>query len=108
MPKIVDRDARRHEIVETYLHIVARDGMEAASTRALAAELGVASGALWHYFDGFDEVLFRAFQLIFDRATERIAASTEGKAGLAAFRAMVEDHPPPPPDRFSRGSAPRP
>ncbi|GAA4431003.1 TetR/AcrR family transcriptional regulator [Georgenia halophila] len=94
MPKIVDRDARRREIVETYLRVVARDGMEAASTRALAAELGVSSGALWHYFDGFDEVLFRAFQLIFERTNVRIAASTEAKEGVGALLAMLEElHP---------------
>ncbi|MFD1718381.1 TetR/AcrR family transcriptional regulator [Georgenia deserti] len=91
MPKIVDREARRRHIVETYLRIVARDGMEAASTRALATELGVSTGALWHYFDGFDEVLFRAFQLIFDRTTARISDSTGDKAGLAAFIAMVRE-----------------
>ncbi|GAA1173499.1 TetR/AcrR family transcriptional regulator [Nesterenkonia xinjiangensis] len=91
MPKKVDRTARRDEIVRTYLKIAARDGMEAATTRALAAELGVAVGSLWHYFSGFDEVLSSAFRMIFDRTNARIGHLVEGLDGLAALRAMLEE-----------------
>ncbi|GAA3062300.1 MULTISPECIES: TetR/AcrR family transcriptional regulator [Actinomycetes] len=91
MPKKVDRRARREEIVRTYLKIAARDGMEAATTRALAAELGVAVGSLWHYFSGFDEVLSQAFEMIFERTDGRIARQVGDSAGLRALRAMLEE-----------------
>lgn len=94
MPRIVDRDARRREVVETYLSLVATEGIQGATTRRLAAELGIATGALWHYFSNFDEVLRRAMELIFDRTNERIARLTEGRTGLAALRVMIEQiHP---------------
>ncbi|HWV48903.1 MAG TPA: TetR family transcriptional regulator [Microbacterium sp.] len=94
MPKIVDRDARRHEIVETYLALVAREGMEAATTRRLAQELGVATGALWHYFANLDEVLAQAFDLVFERTSTRIADHVGDAAGLTALVRMIEQiHP---------------
>lgn len=91
MPKIVDRAARRTEIVDAYLTIVARDGAAAATSRAVAAELGVATGALWHYFGGFDEMLLAAFQRIYANTTERIRAATDGLAGLAAVEAALRE-----------------
>ncbi|HWH25970.1 MAG TPA: TetR/AcrR family transcriptional regulator [Pseudolysinimonas sp.] len=89
MPKIVDRDARRREIVEAYLRLVARDGMENATTRSLAAELAVATGALWHYFTGFDEVLEEALRTIYAHTNERIAQHGDLKPGLPSLVAMV-------------------
>ncbi|MEU4693553.1 TetR family transcriptional regulator C-terminal domain-containing protein [Actinoplanes sp. NPDC023714] len=91
MPKIVDHDARRTEIVDAYLAVVAREGMPAATSRAIAAELGLAAGALWHYFDGFDEVAASAYQRISERTNARLAAFAEGLRGLAAVRAMLRE-----------------
>ncbi|MBO3664928.1 TetR/AcrR family transcriptional regulator [Microbacterium stercoris] len=94
MPKIVDRDARRREIVETYLRLAAAEGVEAVTTRRLASELGVATGGLWHYFSGFDEVLLRAFELIFDRADERIAGVLAQRRGIDALCGLIDQtHP---------------
>lgn len=91
VPKIVDRAARRTEIVDAYLAIVARDGAAAATSRAVAAELGMATGALWHYFSGFDEMLLAAFQRIYTNTTERMRAATEGLRGLAAIEAALRE-----------------
>lgn len=91
MPKRVDRDERRGEMIRTYLKIVARDGMEAATSRALAAELNVATGALWHYFRGFDEVLHGALKHIFEHTNERIARRIEGLTGLQALTEMLHE-----------------
>jgi AcrR family transcriptional regulator len=57
----------------------------------VAAELGVASGALWHYFEDYDEVLFAAFRRIFDETNSRIAAGTDGRRGLAAVGVMLAE-----------------
>jgi len=91
VPKIVDRSARRTEIVDAYLTIVARDGTAAATSRAVAAELGVATGALWHYFSGFDEVLLAAFQRMYDNTTTRIADGTAGLTGMAAVEVALRE-----------------
>ncbi|KUL26687.1 TetR/AcrR family transcriptional regulator [Actinoplanes awajinensis] len=91
MPKIVDHDQRRSEIVEAFLTVVARDGLAAATSRAIAAELGIGTGALWHYFDGFDEVAAGAYQRITDRTNIRIGRATAGLRGLDAAYAMLRE-----------------
>ncbi|MBF4616006.1 TetR/AcrR family transcriptional regulator [Curtobacterium sp. VKM Ac-1376] len=91
MPKIVDHDQRRAEIVDGFLRIVARDGYEAATTRALADELGVASGAIWHYFRNFDRVVEAAAIRTIDNTTARIERASSGLRGLALFDAVVHE-----------------
>ncbi|NQX14040.1 TetR family transcriptional regulator C-terminal domain-containing protein [Microbacteriaceae bacterium VKM Ac-2855] len=91
MPKRVDHEARRGEIVDTLIRITARDGLQAATSRAIAAELGVATGALWHYFPSFDAVLAAAFVAAFDATNARITAATHELTGLAALRATMNE-----------------
>ncbi|GIF12987.1 TetR/AcrR family transcriptional regulator [Actinoplanes teichomyceticus] len=91
MPKIVDHDQRRSEIVEAFLTVVARAGLAAATSRAIAAELGIGTGALWHYFDGFDEVAAGAYRRITERTNDRIAVATAGLRGLDAVYAMLRE-----------------
>jgi DNA-binding transcriptional regulator YbjK len=91
VPKVVDRDLRRREIVEAYLRVVARDGVEQATSRAVATELKVSTGALWHYFADFDEVLVQAYGLVLTRTTDRIAERSAGLRGLPALVAMLTD-----------------
>jgi AcrR family transcriptional regulator len=91
VPKIVDHDKRRSEIVEAFLTVVARDGLAAATSRAIALELGIGTGALWHYFDGFDEVAAGAYARIVERTNDRIAAATAGLRGLDAFYATIRE-----------------
>ena len=40
MPKDVDHDARREELLEAVWRVIARDGMERATIRAIAKETG--------------------------------------------------------------------
>ena len=89
MPRIVDHTARRREIVEAFLRITSREGLQAATSRAIATELGVATGALWHYFPNFDAVLRAAFDTVFSRTNERIDAATHGLTAVAGLRAMM-------------------
>jgi AcrR family transcriptional regulator len=42
--------------------IVARDGMEAATTAAIAAEAGVAEGTLYRHFESKDDLLIAAYR----------------------------------------------
>src|SRR5689334_14842717 len=91
LPKIVDHDQRRSEIVEAFLSVVARKGLPAATSRAIAAELGVGTGALWHYFDGFDAVTAAAYQRVFERTNIRIDGAATGLRGLAATEAVMRE-----------------
>jgi AcrR family transcriptional regulator len=89
VPRVVDHDERRRQIAEALLAVAARDGHESVSSRAVAKELGVATGSLWHYFDGFDDVIRAAAAEVTRRTDERIAAATAGLHGLARLEALM-------------------
>lgn len=91
MPRVVDHDERRRQIAEALLVVAARDGHESVTSRAVAKELGVATGALWHYFDGFDDVIRAAAAEVTRRTDERINAATQGLRGLARLEAMMRE-----------------
>ncbi|HFI2424524.1 MULTISPECIES: TetR/AcrR family transcriptional regulator [Bacillales] len=57
MPKIVDHDEKRKQIAEAAWNIIGKEGVEKASIRRVAAEAGMSSGALRHYFSTQDEML---------------------------------------------------
>jgi len=88
VPKQVDHEQRRIEIVEATWRIIARGGWAAATMREIAAEAGFANGGLKHYFANKDELLVAAFQRSFYRINERAALATGERTGLAAIRAL--------------------
>ncbi len=91
VPRVVDHDERRRQIAEALLVVAARDGHENVSSRAVAKELGVATGSLWHYFDGFDEVIRAAAAEVTRRTDERIAVATAGLRGLDRLDALMRE-----------------
>ncbi|PRB42121.1 TetR family transcriptional regulator [Arthrobacter sp. MYb23] len=91
MPKIVDHDQRRLELVDATWRIIARLGMEGATMREIAEEAGFANGALKPYFPTKDLLLTSAFGHVFNRTNQRIATMTEGLSGIAALRAFCAE-----------------
>jgi len=91
VPRVVDHDERRRQIAEALLVVAARDGHENVSSRAVAKELGVATGSLWHYFDGFDDVIRAAATEVTRRTDQRIAEATAGLRGLALLDALMRE-----------------
>jgi AcrR family transcriptional regulator len=75
VPKIVDAEARRTEIVEAVFRIIAVDGLERASLREVADEAGLAVGSVRHYFAGSDELLRFSFGAVVDRILARLAGA---------------------------------
>jgi len=54
--------ATRERLMRAAAGIVARDGMEAATTAAIAAEAGVAEGTLYRHFESKDDLLIAAYR----------------------------------------------
>jgi len=52
MPRIVDHDVRRAELLDSAFELFAERGWNALTMRGIARELGVSTGTLYHYFDG--------------------------------------------------------
>ncbi|NUT70306.1 TetR/AcrR family transcriptional regulator [Pseudarthrobacter sp. C4D7] len=88
MPKIVDHDERRLELVDATWRIIARQGLESATMREIATEAGFANGALKPYFPTKDTLLEFAFSHVFNRTNLRIAEVSAGRTGLDALRAF--------------------
>jgi AcrR family transcriptional regulator len=78
VPKIVDAQARRQDVVEAVLRIIAMDGLERASLREVADEAGLAVGSVRHYFAGSDELLQYSFATVVDRIVSRLNDSMPG------------------------------
>lgn len=89
MPKIVDHDARRLELVEVTWRVIAHRGFEGVTLRDVAAEAGFANGALKPYFPTRASLIRATFTHVFGRTNSRIEASVRGLVGLAALRAFA-------------------
>ena len=76
MPKIVDHDARRLELVEVTWKVIARRGFDGVTLRDIAAEAGFANGALKPYFPTRASLIRATFSHVFGRTNSRIATST--------------------------------
>ncbi|MDJ0376188.1 TetR/AcrR family transcriptional regulator [Cryobacterium sp. PH31-L1] len=91
MPKVVDHDQRRVELVNATWRIIARHGIEGATLREIATEAGFANGALKPYFGTKDDLLTFAFGHVFSQTNLRIERGAGGLTGLAALRAFCHE-----------------
>lgn len=89
MPKLVDREQRRQEILEVTWRLMATRGADAATMREIAREAGYANGALAYYFANKDELVEAAYVHVFEQTNDRIRAAVAGKRGVAALRAFL-------------------
>src|SRR5580658_4250943 len=89
MPKIVDWEARRDEILSATWRVIARDGITGATIRAIAREADCSRGILAHYFDDKADILGSALVMSHRRVVARMEARAAGLAGLAALRVIM-------------------
>jgi AcrR family transcriptional regulator len=89
MPKIVDWDARRDEILSATWRVIARDGIAKATISAIAREAECSRGILAHYFDDKADILGSALVMSHHRVGARMDASTAGHHGLDALRIVM-------------------
>ncbi len=92
MPRIVDHDAARDEILAGAFAAFARAGPDGLSMRALAAEVGVSTGTLYHYFPHKEAIVDRLFPWAADRHVAALlqaipngASRAEQAAAMATF-----------------------
>jgi AcrR family transcriptional regulator len=65
-------DRRRQDVVQAAARVFAERGYEQTSVQQLAAELGLATGALYHYFPGKEDLLVRICDQLTSPLLERI------------------------------------
>lgn len=80
-------------ILKAASRVIAKDGFEGASVRAMAAKGGIGLSGIYYYFSGKDELLYAiqhyAFSTLVSSLNERLAQCEPGEASL---RAIIENH----------------
>ncbi len=93
MPKKVDHHERRTQLADALMRLAASEGLEAVSLRHVAAEAGVSTGMVQHYFRTKDEMMTFALDMVMSnveaRTTAEIAASPPGDAPGAIVRTLL-------------------
>ena len=89
MPKIVNWDERRDEILAATWRVIARDGIAKATIRAIAREAHCSAGILAHYFDDKADILGAALVMSHHRVAARMDARAAGLSGLDALRVVM-------------------
>lgn len=89
MPKIIDHDQRRTEILDITWQLIVEGGIEAATMREIANRAGFANGALKHYFPGKDDIIRSAYERALGSITDKLQPHIEGLSGIAAIRASM-------------------
>jgi AcrR family transcriptional regulator len=96
-----DQDRRlqltRQRVVAEALAVIAHDGVQAMSMRALAARLGVVPGALYHHFGNKqqlqDQVLDGVLAEVDFHTNPSLAWTEQLKILATQLRQVLEDHP---------------
>ncbi len=89
MPKIIDHDQRRAEIVDVTWQLIVEGGIEAATMREIASRAGFANGALKHYFSGKDQIIQGAYERSLTSLGERLLAHVGDARGIAALEMFM-------------------
>lgn len=77
MPRAVDHEQRRFEIVAGLWQIVAEQGIEGISLRTVAAQAGVSMGRVQHYFGTKDALVVAGIDLLVKRAVIEYEATAD-------------------------------
>ncbi|RBQ16261.1 TetR/AcrR family transcriptional regulator [Spongiactinospora rosea] len=101
MPKIIDHDKRRSDIIDVTWELIVKGGIEAATMREIASAAGFANGALKHYFRSKEDIIEATYERALAMMNEYV--SIEGRRGLSALRAMCESAMPIDEDRILAG-----
>ena len=86
-------DDRLNHILEAATGVIARDGYEKASMRAIASAAGVSLAGLYHYFDSKERMLFliefRSFSSLLNNLREKLHGVDDP---VEQLRVMVRAH----------------
>ncbi len=103
MPKVIDHDQRRADIIDVTWGLIVKGGLEAATMREIATEAGFANGALKHYFPGKDEIIQGTYERALGQMSEGVSQAVGDKTGIQALRSIVYATAPLTPEAITAG-----
>jgi AcrR family transcriptional regulator len=89
MPKIVDHDARRRDIVHATSRIIGDRGLDGATVREIAREAEWSSGTLAHYFANREDILISCLEMAHRGVRTRTEEGLGRRRGLEALRILL-------------------
>ena len=96
MPKIVDRDKQKAEILAASFPLFASMGFGVVGMRQCAKELGVSTGTLYHYFASkevlFEQMFLQKSQQLVQQLVRQIPATGSSDERIDALVAFVEEN----------------
>jgi TetR/AcrR family transcriptional repressor of bet genes len=72
MPKVVNHEERRRELVEASWDVIANSGIEGVTMRSVATAAGCTTGRISHYFSGREGLLTSALKIAHEDAEVRM------------------------------------
>lgn len=94
MPKIVDYDQRRREIIDVTWNLIVEGGVDAATMREIAAAAGFANGALKHYFPSKDVIIAATYERALNLMNSHVTQAIGNSRGLPALRILCREAMP--------------
>lgn len=94
MPRLVDAQDRRADVAGAVWRVVAREGLDAASVRTVAAEAGLSAGSLRHWFATQSDLHAFAMGLVVERIRARAGGLVLPHDPLGAATLVLEQFLP--------------
>jgi AcrR family transcriptional regulator len=94
VPKIVDHDERREEILRAAIQVISQVGLDRTTTRLIASQAKYSNGVLVHYFDDKDAILKATLVMTHRHSQSRRTNAIEGKPPLEKLEAFLFENLP--------------
>ena len=82
-------DDRRIEVAKAAWRVIVREGLDRASMRAIAQELGSSTGVVTHYFRDKEELTLFALEQVFASVLGDIKVCVEGRKGVERLEQII-------------------
>ncbi|MBD2565974.1 MULTISPECIES: TetR/AcrR family transcriptional regulator [Nostoc] len=82
-------DDRRIEVAKAAWRVIVREGLDRASMRAIAQELGSSTGVVTHYFRDKEELTLFALEQVFENVLEDMKTCAEARQGIDRLAQMI-------------------
>jgi AcrR family transcriptional regulator len=80
---------RRIEVANAAWRVIVREGLDRASMRAIAQELGSSTGVVTHYFRDKEDLILFALERVFENVLEDMKVCTKGQQGIDRLEQMI-------------------
>ncbi len=92
MPKVIDHQVMRDELLSRSLGLFARRGFHAVTMRELAQELGVSTGTLYHYFTSKTDLYGQMLRSLVVRDVGSVLGNISESMSVQARLRLVVDY----------------